>query len=485
MEQKKMQITKLSSFYVSKNALNKNINFTGKDKIHSTKFDSPEVNSDIQQQNSKKKYAGFTIGGCGIGAAIMGLIAKFKKPSSNLKGSIKVVEKLIKTLKPENAALARNVYPVLLENAEILRIKPENFNSIMESITESNRDFMLQDGIKLLASKMEKLKDCITSPQDDITNITKYLNQQNKKIFDTVTEDVEKFKITDSDDIVLYLRKLNPDNYDYMFNTIMPELSKYETPFKLNIADRYTDILNHITPETEDMISRIAETYTPETKSINRFGILINTTANNKDCVIPLINNASKLEYNSRDIIKTLQSVNNSKASVIDAIADNIEIIKKMEIKPDNLLNLITDSNSAKIFNTVISNSELYKISDIADIKFYLKNLNAENLDFIEKSAMPKLYANLNNLGIEYAEQIAEILQKMTPETVESIDIVSKYAEKLGNHLYYPALLEAVDKNNIKKLPLFMENISKTELWDNFMVSVDDFRAILNSTKIG
>ena len=159
--------------------------------------------------------------------------------------------------------------------------------------------------------------------------------------------------------------------------------------------------------------------------------------------------------------------------------------LKKLELKPAEALKMLPDENAAKVFNTVMSNAEAYKISDVSDIKYYLKNLNPENIDFIEKVAMPKLSKNMEVLGIEYAQDISEVLQKLTPETVESIDTVAKYAQKLGDKVYYSVLLQAIDKNNIKNLPNVLENISKTDLWDNFLVNTNDFASLLNSAKIG
>lgn len=483
-----MDFPKLSNFHISKKELKRNINFSGKNKDFHTDTVSNKDSFAPSEKPAKSNVSAYvcgTLGTFGAGAGIFyGIVAKIKKPFIR-KNPAKAIEKLIKTLQPENKDLARNAYPVLLENAEALRIKPENFNDIMETIPEGNREFMFSDGLKLIASKMEKIKDCMSSPEEGLADITRYLNSKNQKIFDTITDDIEKFKITDSEEISLYLDKLNPENYDYMFNTVMPKLSNSANSYKLNMAFRIIELLKRITPETEDMIPKIAATYSNKTKVLNRFAILLNTTPENKYCVLPLIKNAEKMEFTSRDIIDTLQVVDNSKASAINAIADNMNTLKKLELKPAEALKMLPDENAAKVFNTVMSNAEAYKISDVSDIKYYLKNLNPENIDFIEKVAMPKLSKNMEVLGIEYAQDISEVLQKLTPETVESIDTVAKYAQKLGDKVYYSVLLQAIDKNNIKNLPNVLENVSKTDLWDNFLVNTNDFASLLNSAKIG
>ena len=132
-----MDFPKLSNFHISKNELKRNINFSGKNKDFHTDTVSNKDSFAPSEKPAKSNVSAYvcgTLGTFGAGAGIFyGIVAKIKKPFIR-KNPAKAIEKLIKTLQPENKDLARNAYPVLLENAEALRIKPENTQSIIKRI---------------------------------------------------------------------------------------------------------------------------------------------------------------------------------------------------------------------------------------------------------------------------------------------------------------------------------------------------------------
>ncbi len=434
---------------------------------------SPEKNP--QPQNKKK----LAVIAAGVLGAFTALITSFKKFGASSR-SAKTLKKLIKTLKPTDVDLAKEIYPVLIKNSEQLGIKPEHFNAVMGSVNKNNKQFMIQEGFDLISSKMEKLKKYVFEPVEDLSDIVKSLNAENKVIFNTVVENPQKYMIENFFEISMFLQKLNPSNYDYMFNKLVPMLSQYKQPLKLNSAEHYVNLLSHINPKTEKYIPQVAASYSGEAKNLDKYKIILNMTDENKDCVIPLIKNSQALGLDSNGIINALRTLKNENSFAVEVIGQNFDKINKLALNPDELLKLISDEQSAKSVNFILKNSEVLNSKNISDIEFLTKKINPEKFDFYESSLLPKLSENKELFEIDNSEDVVDILNNITAETLESVDIIAKYAKKSGKNLSYSTLLKAVTKENMKNLDGFLADADKSELWQNFMVDVEDFKKVLN-----
>ncbi len=454
------------------------VKFTNKNTI-------PPVNTDnAYEENSTKKK--LTIGGiitAGI-TALWGLISKLRKPSgTSAKQLIKQTQKLIKKLQPQNKELAQDIFPLFITHAEKLGIGEQDFNKLLTGINEQNKDFMISEGISIISGKMDKIKEFITSPAEDLVTLVENLTKKNKHIFERVTKTPEEFKVADVDDIAMYLTDLKPENSEYMFNELLPMLNKYEEPLKLRLASQYVKLLNKFTKKTQNVVQTVAEADNLGSKNINRYNILINVNDENYTCVNPIIQNSNKLKDTEKEIIQLLQTFNNSNAHSIKPILANLENLNELKIKIPEVLKLLKGEEDSKIFDMVMKDPKLYNIEELAEIKPYLKDLKGKDLKFLSEIIEPKIRQYKELYRLTCPDHISEIMSTMTPEIARSFDDIAKYTDKLGNNISYQALLHALTEDNIKNLEQFLKNVRRTELWGDTMVWAGDYKPYLDGIK--
>ena len=438
--------------------------------------------ADTIKNMSTKEKAGW---GVGIGAFFTSaflLIKNLKKPSSgSQKDLTKLAKQLIKKLKPQDKELAMEFYPVLIKNSEELQIKPESFDNVIKSIPKENKDFMLSEGFDIIGSKAREIRAISGDSVSDLLNIISALNNKNKKVFVSLSENIERLKIEDAEDFQTLLTDINPQKHDYIFTQLLPKIEPYEKLLGINNPERYAKIFNHINKEIETIIPEIANFKTSNNSKIDKFGIIMELTKDNKDCILPILNNLEKFNYSSYDIKNILKNISNKNVHSIDIAAKNVPNIKELNLKTEDIFKLAENKEQADILDLVLNDYKFFKIESADDIKIYIKNLKTANMDFIKSDLMPKLKDNAGIFGINSPDQIMDILNSVTPKTVSAIDLVSKYASTLGANISYSSLLAGITEANISKLPKFMENIKNTEVWDNFMVSAKDFEKLIDS----
>ncbi len=393
--------------------------------------------------------------------------------------AVDVIGNLIRKLKPKNEELAREFFPVLEKNSQTLKLKQEDYNTILSGIHKHNRNYMRDEGLGVISSQMGKMEDLIASPADDILTLVQMLTKENQDIFTRIVGDRESFRLMDVSDIATYLRHITPENKDYVFNEIVPLLERYVKELKIKTAEKHSKLLSQITPQTQDVIPTVAESKVLDINRISKYQVLMGVNKDNKDCVAPLLDNIETLGLKQNETVDLLGNLRNEQAGVIGVVGKNIEQVNDVGLELNELFNVLKDDNCAQIFDTVIANPQGYKISESVDLKNYIRNLNPENLEFVDKTLLPKLLKHSDALGIHYAEDMAEVMGKLTPKTAGSIDTVAGYAEKLGDGISYPALLQAVTEENQANLPRVLDNIKNTEVWDNLMVSAEDFAKLL------
>ena len=457
--------------------------FTYNHQIITFKGDDVSENSLIDTVKSMptKEKAGWLAGIGTFFTSVVLLFKNLKKPSSGAKNITKSTKQLIKQLKPQDEELANKFYPVLIKNSEKLQIKSEDFNNIIKAVSEDNREFMVSEGIDIVADNAEKIKNITGNSTSDLFNIISAINKNNKKVFISISDNIERLKIADAEDFQTLLTEINPKKHYYMFSQLLPKIIPYETSIGINNPERYAKILNHIVPETESIIPEIAKFKTSDNRKIDKFGIIIATTKDNKDCLMPLLNNIEKFNYNSFEIKNILKQISNKNSYSIDVAANNSENLKKLNIKAPDIFKTVENKEQSEILNIILNNHKFFKIENTEDIKNYIKFLKPDNINFIKRDLVPKLKGNTEILGLSSPDQIIEILNNINPETISAIDIIMEYAPKLGANVSYSSLLGAVTKKNISNLPKFMQNIKNTEVWDNFMVNSKDFQKLLDS----
>lgn len=431
--------------------------------------------------DKKKRIAAWSIGGISLGGVTGWFASKFRKTPKTkavetvVDAAADILKGLMKKVKPENLDIASAVYPVLLKNSETLKIKPDDFEEILTGINKNNKDFMASEGIELISGRMEKLKDIIYSPVEDILELVSNLTAKNKSIFSVVTEDPKLFKIEDAEDISRYLKELNPENGEYMFNELMPVLSKYEEPLRISLAENYVDLLKSVTKETQDVIPDIAQVPIDKQKG-RKYKILTALTSENKACAVPLLENAEKLQLDVKGIIKILPGLKKEQIPGIYTVADNMENITKAGLKPSDMFSILRSENDAKVFDMIIKDPETYMIESPQDIEFYLKSIDAKKLDFIKNKLVPKLLSHRDEITIPTPDFFADLMRYMSPKTIDSIDMVLPYAKEYDDDtINIINLLCGVTEKNIKNLPEFLKKLPKlkadaekaTGYWDS------------------
>ncbi len=437
------------------------------------------------KMSNKKKWTIASLGTAVLGALGIKTMSKKppKVPATEIKPvvetAVDVVGNLIRKLKPKNEELAREFFPVLEHNSQTLKLKQEDYNTILSGIHKHNRKYMKDEGFGVITSQMGKMEDLIASPADDILTLVRILTKENQDIFTRIVGDRETFRLVDISDIATYLKHITPENKDYVFNELVPLLERYAKELKIKTAEKHAKLLSQITPETQDVIPTVAESKVLDSQRISKYQVLLGVNKDNKDCVAPLIDNVETLGLNQNNTVSLLNSLHNEQAGVIGVVGKNIDRVNDMGLNIEKLFTVLKDDKGAQIFDTVIANPQGYKINELIDLKNYVRNLDPKNLEFVDKTLLPKLLEHSEVLGIRYAEEMAEVMGKLTPKTAGSIDTVAGYAQKLGDGVSYPALLQAVTEENQGNLPRLMENIKNTEVWDNFMVGPEDFAKLL------
>ena len=323
--------------------------FTYNHKITTFKGDDVSENSLIDTVKSMptKEKAGWLAGIGTFFTSVVLLFKNLKKPSSGAKNITKSTKQLIKQLKPQDEELANKFYPVLIKNSEKLQIKSEDFNNIIKAVSEDNREFMVSEGIDIVADNAEKIKNITGNSTSDLFNIISAINKNNKKVFISISDNIERLKIADAEDFQTLLTEINPKKHYYMFSQLLPKIIPYETSIGINNPERYAKILNHIVPETESIIPEIAKFKTSDNRKIDKFGIIIATTKDNKETLTIDLANENFEVKNSDDSTKLTVNFKESKIEV-KSKSINFEVEEAFNIKSKTLSIELNDKFTLK-----------------------------------------------------------------------------------------------------------------------------------------
>ncbi len=167
-----------------------------------------------------------------------------------------LIEQIIQLAQPKNEAIAREILPSLIDKSKLLGIGAEDFKKYLEVITPENKDFVIKEGINLLADNMEKIKPTFKNPKKAYT-ILEVLNAENKEILPYLLENKETLKIQTWVDLVTYLEELNSKNKDFAFNEVLPFITQHQDTLKLERGFEMAPIMGKITEKTKHIIEII------------------------------------------------------------------------------------------------------------------------------------------------------------------------------------------------------------------------------------
>ena len=446
------------------------------------------INEKTDNQESKivkNKWVKFAGIGALLTAGAAGAVKLFKH-AANPDDSLKIVKKLIKTLKPEDIQTAKEFYPVMLRNMESLGIEHEQFNTLMNAIKKENMPFMVSEGIDLISSKMNLLKECFVDRIEDFSTLFKSLTQKNKEMFSFVSGNRENLHVDCIDDLLLFL-ELNPAKQEHILKSLLPKLIKNEKQLNLKSAERYASILDKISPECEYLIQQIADFPIAAEKKINKYSVLKMVNKENKDCVIPLLKNLENSDYSTIQIQKILSVATGKEVPAIIAVSKHANTLAKLDIDYKKVQDLIQDENTAKVFDFIMEKKDFFNILEFADIKYCLKHIKADKLQYLPDELIELLKENKDLLGFHVPDMIADALKNADSSTLDTVKSVVKYAKEFAEGdnfiLGYTALIGALNKDNAHKLPQLMQNIKQTNVWKESLVSIDSFKDLLDTIK--
>ena len=487
-----MAIPEITSLSINGNSQVNPINFS-LPKTTRIKYEPDKYESQNEKTSGKMHW--YIAGGIAlIGAAAL-IVNFIRKPSKAAAGAKKTIGQLTNNT-PANKGvqdkkLADEFYKVLDKNQKKLEIKPEDYHKITSNIRpEDDIDFILKEGIAIIASRAKKIKeDTGLFSWIDLGVLIRSLNKNNIPCFNEITSNLKKYEIENSLDIASYLEELNPKRYDYMFKKLMPKIEKHKEFF--NSTERIISTLNHITPETEDLIPRILKKY-PNEGDINKLSVLTNATKDNKECAVNFVKNFKNLGLSNNEIIEKMKTMTDNNSKSIDVVADNIGLLKELVQKENEkygktfdigeLFNLT--NYQATVADTVLKKPDLYKINYSFDIADYLQ-LKPKQFEFMQTHVIEKLIKYQKELGIKASDDITDIVKILKPKTVHSIDIVGEYAKKIhtkpGTSVNYICLFADINEKNVKNVERGMKIIAKNpEAWTGYEC---DFKKLFDNAK--
>lgn len=210
-----------------------------------------------------------------------------------------IINDVIKTIKPKDEAIAKEAIPQLITHAKTLGISFDDFNKFLQHITPENKDFVIKEGIPLIAENMEKIK-VVAKDSEKAHELLKHVAAENQDIFTHVVDNAETFKVKSIGDVVDYLKRVKPENREFVFNEVMPLIIEHNEKLKLESAYQISAVLGHITKDTKDVIETIAKNSDKlDLDGLSTSYLISGVTPENKNCISVLADNAKKFELDS------------------------------------------------------------------------------------------------------------------------------------------------------------------------------------------
>lgn len=251
-------------------------------------------------------------------------ILKPQNPEKNVISEIdKFVENFISKVKPKDETTAREALPEIIKQSEKLKIKDdiEATELFLNQITPKNKEFLLCRGISILAENMNKIETKVKDPEKSY-KILGFLSQDNEKLLPKLLDNSEKLKIGKVSHINSYLVSLNDKKFNFAFFDVLPSLQKYENVLKIKNSTQIADIMEHINPETSNVIELVAKN--AEKFNIDDYSeLILSINAENKSNASFIFENWKKLGIEKAEDCENFKNLLNKEYGELLKIIEN------------------------------------------------------------------------------------------------------------------------------------------------------------------
>lgn len=274
-------------------------------------FPQKDVN---KKNNNIKIITAIAVGLILLAGGIKGIKALMKRkailkpqnPEKNVISEIdKFVENFISKVKPKDETTAREALPEIIKQSEKLK----------------NKEFLLSRGISILAENMNKIETKVKDPEKSY-KILGFLSQDNEKLLPKLLDNSEKLKIGKVSHINSYLVSLNDKKFNFAFFDVLPSLQKYENVLKIKNSTQIADIMEHINPETSNVIELVAKN--AEKFNIDDYSeLILSINAENKSNASFIFENWKKLGIEKAEDCENFKNLLNKEYGELLKIIEN------------------------------------------------------------------------------------------------------------------------------------------------------------------
>lgn len=274
-------------------------------------FPQKDVN---KKNNNIKIITAIAVGLILLAGGIKGIKALMKRkailkpqnPEKNVISEIdKFVENFISKVKPKDETTAREALPEIIKQSEKLK----------------NKEFLLCRGISILAENMNKIETKVKDPEKSY-KILGFLSQDNEKLLPKLLDNSEKLKIGKVSHINSYLVSLNDKKFNFAFFDVLPSLQKYENVLKIKNSTQIADIMEHINPETSNVIELVAKN--AEKFNIDDYSeLILSINAENKSNASFIFENWKKLGIEKAEDCENFKNLLNKEYGELLKIIEN------------------------------------------------------------------------------------------------------------------------------------------------------------------
>ena len=274
-------------------------------------FPQKDVN---KKNNNIKIITAIAVGLILLAGGIKGIKALMKRkailkpqnPEKNVISEIdKFVENFISKVKPKDETTAREALPEIIKQSEKLK----------------NKEFLLSRGISILAENMNKIETKVKDPEKSY-KILGFLSQDNEKLLPKLLDNSEKLKIGKVSHINSYLVSLNDKKFNFAFFDVLPSLQKYENVLKIKNSTQIADIMEHINPETSNVIELVAKN--AEKFNIDDYSeLILSINAENKSNASFIFENWKRLGIEKAEDCENFKNLLNKEYGELLKIIEN------------------------------------------------------------------------------------------------------------------------------------------------------------------
>lgn len=154
-------------------------------------------------------------------------------------------EQLISELELPNKQFAKSVFPEL----SLLISDSDELKEILKLITPENKDFVTNQALPTILKNAESL-----DLEHSISSILRVSTPDNIDSLEKFADNIDRFNIKNSDDVVILLNSITKENKDFAFNELFPYLVENSEKYKIIRGGQMAEYLEAITPENMEFM---------------------------------------------------------------------------------------------------------------------------------------------------------------------------------------------------------------------------------------